>query len=788
MKNLFLTNIIEDKLPYDSEIEYLESTGTQYIDADILLHSTTTYKYSFEFKCYYPVQNNINTLFNCMNETSGSGYPGECVRYEQPDSSGNRINYSSNGTNTGQTMTWNGPFYLDTTFVAKGGRYGTYTAHNTPTTIFSSWRNNAPFRFSTMKLYYFKLTNNDVLVRDFIPVRKGNTGYLYDKVTGTLFGNKGTGSFIIGGDVKTKDKFLYQYLTFIPSEDATFSFLKNGTGNDIEYSIDNGTWTSLPSETSTPTVLAGHSIRWRGELTASENGDDTGGIGRFSATGYYEAQGNIMSLISGDNFTINTDIKKARTFLSLFKNDTHIQYAHNLIVYGLETNINGKRDIFSQMFYGCTSLISAPDLPFTTVANGSYFYMFYGCTSLIRPPKEIPLWEMGEYTCYAMFQNCTSMTTPVEMPNLTKVGAWSCTTMYDGCTSLLYAPELYAIIIDVSCYHGMFSGCTSMVYPPSVLPAPILISNCYKSMFYGCSALVIAPLLPAATMVLGCYQYMFAYCRSLTHVECMARYGFDASNPTQFWLGGTPNNSNCIFVKYTGVTDWTRDANGIPSNWTVNETTDYEEYDAEYDAEVEYLYSEGYQAINTEFVGTGYDEFEVDVAVNSLENPRGNYPFWHDVFGASKNTRDHKHYLALLKAKNVTTFPAYYYNTYNVTQYTFLQPTTFDYTTIRQKHKFKGKVNDIYIDGTLNHPSENSVPSPNLEIPYYLFANNVNNQIQYPSYIKIYMFKLWDKDGNLVRDMIPVRKNNVGYMYDRVTHKLYGNIGQGSLGVGPDIS
>ena len=36
---------------------------------------------------------------------------------------------------------------------------------------------------------------------DLVPVRIGSTGYMYDKVSGNLFGNSGTGSFILGPDV-----------------------------------------------------------------------------------------------------------------------------------------------------------------------------------------------------------------------------------------------------------------------------------------------------------------------------------------------------------------------------------------------------------------------------------------------------------------------------------------------------------------------------------------------------------------------------------------------------------
>ena len=51
------------------------------------------------------------------------------------------------------------------------------------------------------KIYGQKIYLNNVLVRDFIPVRVGQVGYLYDKVSGQLFGNLGTDSFILGPDL-----------------------------------------------------------------------------------------------------------------------------------------------------------------------------------------------------------------------------------------------------------------------------------------------------------------------------------------------------------------------------------------------------------------------------------------------------------------------------------------------------------------------------------------------------------------------------------------------------------
>ena len=49
------------------------------------------------------------------------------------------------------------------------------------------------------KLYYFKIYDNDVLVRDFIPVIDNNEiPCMFDKVESKFYYNQGTGQFIAG--------------------------------------------------------------------------------------------------------------------------------------------------------------------------------------------------------------------------------------------------------------------------------------------------------------------------------------------------------------------------------------------------------------------------------------------------------------------------------------------------------------------------------------------------------------------------------------------------------------
>ena len=55
-------------------------------------------------------------------------------------------------------------------------------------------------RPSHLRIHHLTVSINNVLVRDFIPVRKGGKGYMYDRVSKKLFGNKGTGDFVVGPD------------------------------------------------------------------------------------------------------------------------------------------------------------------------------------------------------------------------------------------------------------------------------------------------------------------------------------------------------------------------------------------------------------------------------------------------------------------------------------------------------------------------------------------------------------------------------------------------------------
>jgi len=100
--------------------------------------------------------------------------------------------------------------------------------------------------------------------------------------------------------------------------------------------------------------------------------------------------------------------------------------------------------------------------------------MFYGCRSLVRAP-EIPT---GVINCDYMFDRCTSLIEAPEIP----VGVTKCVYMFFGCSSLLNAPEIPA---GVTMCYAMFYGCSSLAEAPTI---PAGVTNC-NYMFFDCDSL-----------------------------------------------------------------------------------------------------------------------------------------------------------------------------------------------------------------------------------------------------------------------------------------------------------
>ncbi len=212
------------------------------------------------------------------------------------------------------------------------------------------------------------------------------------------------------------------YLTFTALQDDSSVMMTVQSGSDYKYKKNGDGWQNYnPDDYKRIYLNKGEYVRFRGSNTISFYSG-----GSFSIGGKVAASGNIMSL----------------------RLDS-------------ESRSQGLTDAcFHMMFERCYGLITAPELPETTLAEYCYEGMFNKCTSLTAAP-ELPATALTR-GCYSdMFNGCTSLT---ELPALPATSlAYGCYhSMFEGCTSLTELPELPATSLAEACYYGMFDGCSSI--------------------------------------------------------------------------------------------------------------------------------------------------------------------------------------------------------------------------------------------------------------------------------------------------------------------------------------
>ena len=276
-------------------------------------------------------------------------------------------------------------------------------------------------------------------------------------------------------DEDTHD-YSQDYLTFEALEDEAFSF-----SADIKYSYNNSEWMELNAGANTCDINKGDIIRIKNDADNYINCSITKSL-KFLAYGSFD---------------------KSRINCYRFFKNSNIVNAKNIIL--------GSKLDYREMFYGCTSLVNAPELPAITLSGSCYY-------------------------CYS--------------------------SMFEGCTSLVNTPELPATTLSDSCYSGMFQDCTSLVNAPE-LPATTLSVGCYRSMFKGCTSLVNTPELLAYFLASECYNYIFYGC-NINYIKILAKEINinDCTNFCEF------NNSIGTFVKLAGI----QFEDGIiPKGWTVQE-------------------------------------------------------------------------------------------------------------------------------------------------------------------------------------------------------------------------
>ena len=192
--------VMEKRLPYDAKIEYLESSGTQYINTGILPSEDLRTKVVQAFTGNSIAKN--SSIFG----SRGVGESRYWLNYDGHFEIGYGV-----FTRTDVAVHPNEVCTIDFNYIKNGSHYFNfngieYNAVGTPNTqysivLFGRVTENQVPALSPQRIYKVQFIKNDLLIGDLIPVRIGTTGYMYDKVSGQLFGNSGKREFILGPDV-----------------------------------------------------------------------------------------------------------------------------------------------------------------------------------------------------------------------------------------------------------------------------------------------------------------------------------------------------------------------------------------------------------------------------------------------------------------------------------------------------------------------------------------------------------------------------------------------------------
>ena len=196
--------VMGKSLPYDAEIEYLETDGNAYIDTGL----TVSYYRAIAGKYYVPNANNM--IWG--SRVRDNNYFGYHLRKGVKADTYLKVNDKEYTFKDSKNIEMHEfLFDIGNAYVVFDGVRTDFPApsqlpiqeSNNKEILFKFWGGGAVNGYDTKRIYYAKYLEAGVLMRDFIPVRIGSTGYMYDKVSGQLFGNAGTGEFILGPDVNS---------------------------------------------------------------------------------------------------------------------------------------------------------------------------------------------------------------------------------------------------------------------------------------------------------------------------------------------------------------------------------------------------------------------------------------------------------------------------------------------------------------------------------------------------------------------------------------------------------
>ena len=190
--------------PEPIPINYIQSTGTQYIDSGVVETADTAIDCSFDIVSpasdyvFGSKQNSQNMAYNAFFNDNAFEYNYVDI-FNDSSISLRSVTISQNVTGTKNKIV-----ITDSNLGAVEYEKSIGTPQNETILICAIRKNDGSIRpyGGKLKIKYFKIKQKGELVRDFIP-RKNSSGEasLYDNITKQFYGNAGSGAFIPGEEV-----------------------------------------------------------------------------------------------------------------------------------------------------------------------------------------------------------------------------------------------------------------------------------------------------------------------------------------------------------------------------------------------------------------------------------------------------------------------------------------------------------------------------------------------------------------------------------------------------------
>jgi hypothetical protein len=176
------------------ELEYIESTGTQYIDTGLIMSTSMRIEMQYKLLAIAVGQCIIGESVAGWNYYA-AGLSGIANRYG--------IDYGSTAIIRRDAATSDKVDTVITNTSLQNGAYtdtATRVLRNNDGTLCLLHNGSYPSDKASARIYCCKIYWNNILVRDFIPVKRtsDNEVCMYDKVSHTFITNAGTGTFIAG--------------------------------------------------------------------------------------------------------------------------------------------------------------------------------------------------------------------------------------------------------------------------------------------------------------------------------------------------------------------------------------------------------------------------------------------------------------------------------------------------------------------------------------------------------------------------------------------------------------